>query len=87
MILSLASHFVKDLFAIEGSKMGINYGLNKVRFTGVVPVNSRVRMKANLKSVEIYGGNGVKMGIDGMMEMEGSDKPVMILEWILLDFN
>lgn len=87
LILSLASHFLKELFTIKGSTMGVNYGLNKVRFTGVVPVDSRVRMKAQLKSVESYGENGVKIEIDGMMEMEGSEKPVVVLEWMILDFN
>lgn len=87
LILSLASHFAKDLFTIEGSKMGINYGLNKVRFTGVVPVNSRIRLKAHFKSAEDYGKNGVKIEIDGVMEMEDSTKPVVVLEWIVLQFN
>ena len=67
--------------------MGINYGLNKVRFTGVVPVGSRVRLKGILKSVQDYGKNGVKIEIDGVMELEGSTKPVVVLEWIVLQFN
>ena len=87
LVLSLASHFAKDLFSVEGIKMGINYGLNKVRFTGVVPVGSRVRLKGILKSVEDYGKNGVKIEIDGVMELEGSTKPVVVLEWIVLQFN
>ena len=87
LVLSLASHFAKDLFSVEGIKMGINYGLNKVRFTGIVPVNSQVRLKANLKSVDDYGDNGVKIEIEGVMELEGSTKPVVVLEWIVLQFN
>ena len=87
LALSLASHFAKDLFSVESIKMGINYGLNKVRFTGVVPVNSRIRMKGSLKSVEDYGEKGVKIEIDGVMEIEGSSKPVVVLEWVVLQFN
>ncbi len=87
LVLSLASKFASQLFAIEGIKMGINYGLNKVRFTGVVPVNSRVRLNAKLKSVEDYGSNGVKIEIDGLMEIEGATKPVVVLEWVVLQFN
>ena len=86
LVLSLASHFAKDLFVVEGIKMGINYGLNKVRFTGVVPVNGRVRLQARLKSVEDYGTNGVKVEIEGVMQLEGSAKPVVIIEWIVLQF-
>ena len=87
LVLSLASHFAKDLFSVEGIKMGINYGLNKVRFTGIVPVNSRVRLKAHLKSVDDYGDNGVKIEIEGVMELADSTKPVVVLEWIVLQFK
>ena len=87
LILSLASKFVAELFTVENIKMGINYGLNKVRFTGVVPVNGRVRLKAKVKSVEDYPNNGVKIEIDGVMELEGSGRPVVVLEWVVLEIQ
>jgi acyl dehydratase len=87
LVLSLASKFASQLFAIEGIKMGINYGLNKVRFTGVVPVDSRVRLKAQLKNIEDYGNNGIKIEINGVMEIEGVAKPVVVLEWLVLQFQ
>jgi acyl dehydratase len=87
LVLSLASKFATELFKVESMKMGINYGLNKVRFTGVVPVNSRVRLKANIKSIENYHENGVKIEIDGVIELEGASKPVVVLEWIVLEFQ
>ncbi|MEM6804572.1 MAG: MaoC family dehydratase [Bacteroidota bacterium] len=85
--LSLISHFVGELIHVESAKMGVNYGLNKVRFTSHVPSGAKVRMKATLGAVEPYAENGVKMTINGIMELEGSDKPVCIAEFIALTFE
>lgn len=87
LILSLASKFAAELFEVENIKMGINYGLNKVRFTGIVPVDGRVRLKAKLKQVEDYPNNGVKIEIEGAIELEGAKRPVVIFEWIVLEFQ
>lgn len=85
--LSLISYFVGELIQVESAKMGVNYGLNKVRFTSHVPSGSRVRMVATLSKIEPYGENGAKMFVNGVMELEGSKKPVCIAEFIALTFE
>lgn len=85
--LSLISYFVGELIQVESAKMGVNYGLNKVRFTSHVPSGSRVRLRATLNKLEPYGENGAKMFVNGIMELEGSEKPVCIAEFIALTFE
>jgi len=60
--------------------MGINYGLNKVRFTGPVPVNSRVRAVFKLLKVESLPDNGAQQTWESTIYREGSDKPVVVAE-------
>jgi MaoC like domain len=50
-------------------------------------VDGRVRLKAKLKRVEDYPNNGVKIEIDGAIELEGSKRPVVIFEWVVLEFQ
>jgi acyl dehydratase len=75
--LSLAPKFTYELFSIEGFAFGINYGLNKVRFPAPLPVGSKVRLTAQLASVEDVAG-GVQFGLDLTFEREGGDKPVCV---------
>jgi acyl dehydratase len=60
--------------------MGVNYGLNKVRFTAPVPVGSRLRARIKLLALESIENNGVQGTWLVTMEREGSDKPVCIAE-------
>jgi acyl dehydratase len=60
--------------------MGVNYGLNKVRFTAPVPVGSRLRAHLKLLSVEPIAGDGLQMCWAVSVEREGSDKPVCVAE-------
>ncbi len=60
-------------------RMGVNYGLNRVRFTAPVPVGSRVRGRFKLNAYETIEG-GAQITFDVTMEREGSDKPVCIAE-------
>ena len=62
------------------SRMGINYGLNKVRFTGPVPVNSRVRAVMKLIKLEQLPDNGTQATWETTIYREGSDKPVLVAE-------
>ena len=77
--LSLAPRFSYDLFALEGVKFGLNYGLNKLRFPAPLPVGSRVRMRMQVQNVEdIPGGAQITMLLT--FEREGGDKPVAVAE-------
>jgi len=62
--------------------MGVNYGLNRVRFTSPVPSGSRVRARFTLAKYEKIEGGGVQVTWTAVMEREGSDKPALVAEWI-----
>jgi acyl dehydratase len=77
--LSLGPQFTFALFTIEGFAFGLNYGYNKVRFPAPLPVDSRVRMRATLSSVDDVPG-GVQFTITQTFEREGEEKPVCVAE-------
>ncbi|MFO1319430.1 MAG: MaoC family dehydratase [Burkholderiales bacterium] len=79
LTLSLLAKMAQDSFDFPFSRMGVNYGLNRVRFTAPVPVGSRLRGRFTLQRLERIDG-GVQMIWQVTMEREGSDKPVMIAE-------
>ncbi|WP_299537611.1 MaoC family dehydratase [uncultured Streptomyces sp.] len=79
LTLSLLPALVPQILRVEGVKMGINYGSNKVRFPATVPVGSRVRATGVLTAVEEAGG-GVQVTTTVTVEREGSDKPVCVAE-------
>lgn len=80
LTLSLLPQFFESAFEILGSRMGINYGLNKVRFTAPVPVNSRLRAHMHLLACEPIDNQGMQMTWRVSVEREGSDKPVCVAE-------
>jgi acyl dehydratase len=77
--LSIGPKFTFDMFTIAGFAFGLNYGYNKVRFPAPLPVNSRVRMRATLSSVDDVPG-GVQLTITQTFEREGEQKPVCVAE-------
>jgi acyl dehydratase len=77
--LSLGPRFTFALFTIEGFAFGLNYGYNKVRFPAPLPVDSRLRMRATLASVDDVPG-GVQLTITQTFEREGEEKPVCVAE-------
>jgi acyl dehydratase len=83
--LALLPYFVSQVLSIDGARMGINYGIEKVRFTAPVPVGSRVRLKATLRSAE-RRGEGVLYRLGVEVEIEGSEKPAMVGEVVYLVF-
>jgi acyl dehydratase len=80
LTLSLLPRFFESAIAIGGTRMGVNYGLNKVRFTAPVPVGSRLRARLTLLACEPIENNGVQMTWKVSVEREGSDKPVCVAE-------
>ena len=63
-----------------GGRMGVNYGLNKVRFISPVPVGKRIRSRHTLQAVEKIGEQAVQMTWQVTIEVEGSDRPACIAE-------
>ncbi|MEU6539856.1 MaoC family dehydratase [Streptomyces sp. NPDC047000] len=79
LTLSLLPLFAPQLMAVEGVRMGVNYGTNKVRFPAPVPVGSRLRCTARIGGVEEVTG-GVQVTVAFVVEREGGDKPVCVAE-------
>jgi len=86
LTLSLLPRLMGGIYRIRNTSRGINYGSNKVRFTAPVPVGSRVRLHQVLKAVEDIQG-GIRMICDCTIELEGSDKPAAVAEFLLLSFD
>ena len=82
LTLSLLSHLSERTFAYTDRRMGVNYGLNRVRFTSPVPAGARVRARFTLSKYEPIDGKGVQVTWDTVVEIEGKDKPAMVAEWI-----
>ncbi|WP_030388733.1 MaoC family dehydratase [Streptomyces sp. NRRL S-241] len=79
LTLSLLPSLVPQVMRVEGMRMGLNYGTNKVRFPAPVPVGSRLRATAVITEVAEAGG-GVQVTATVTVEREGGDKPVCVAE-------
>jgi acyl dehydratase len=79
--LSLLPYLLGQAIEIQGTRLGINYGLNRVRFTGPVPAGARVRARFRLDAVEDIP-KGVQTTWNVTLEREGEAKPVLVAEWI-----
>lgn len=82
LTLSLLSHLVSELRRVGGLRMGINYGLNKVRFPAPVPVDSRIRARATMTSAEPTSDGGVQVLTTVTVEVEGNPKPACVAEMV-----
>ena len=82
LTLSLLPTLVESALDIRQSRMGVNYGLNKVRFTAPVPVGSRVRSRSKLLAADSIDNGGFQFTWQVTIELEGSDKPACIAESI-----
>lgn len=80
LTLSLIPQFFEKAIHIGGTRMGVNYGLNKVRFTSPVPVGSRLRARMKLLACDPIEGNGMQMAWEVLIEREGVAKPVCVAE-------
>jgi acyl dehydratase len=79
LTLALAPVLLAQVYSVSGVTMGLNYGLNKVRFPSPVPVGSKIRLGATLQSIEeIPGGAQVVMAMT--FEVEGKEKPSCVAE-------
>ena len=86
LTLSLVPRMSPQIMQIKNRSRGINYGSNKIRFTGMVPAGSRVRMRQSLKACEDVDGNGVRLITEVQIEREGEERPVMVGELIGLAY-
>lgn len=82
LTLSLLPLFFATGFEVRQVRMGVNYGLNKVRFPAPVPVGSRLRAHFKLLAFEPVDHGGVQLTVEATIEREGSAKPVCVAESI-----
>jgi acyl dehydratase len=82
LTLSLLPELISQVYRIDGTKMGVNYGLNKVRFTAPVPVGSKIRGVVDLAEVVDAKGGAVQVTSRVTVEIEGSERPALVAEWI-----
>ncbi|MBC7470628.1 MAG: MaoC family dehydratase [Ramlibacter sp.] len=80
LTLSLLPKFFESAMEIRNTGMGVNYGLNKVRFTSPVPVGSRLRGRMTLLACEPIANDGMQLTWQVTVEREGSAKPVCVAE-------
>jgi acyl dehydratase len=85
LTLSLLPALLSEVFSVTDARMGVNYGVERVRFTSPVPSGSRVRLHANLGGSERRPA-GVLFRIGIEMEIEGSEKPALVGEVLYLAY-
>ena len=79
--LSLAPYLMDQIIAVKGIRMGVNYGLNKLRYPGPVRIGKRVRLQATLQDVEpLANGAGAQVTVGMTFEVEGESKPGCVAE-------
>ncbi|ASL17968.1 MaoC family dehydratase [Mycobacterium intracellulare] len=83
MTLALLPQLQHQVYTVNGIKLAINYGLNKVRFPAPVPVGSRVRAQLSLVSVDDVGNGAVQATLSTTVEIEGSAKPACVAESVV----
>ena len=86
LVLSLASYFTYETFSCEDVGMGVNYGLDKVRFMNATPVNADIRGKVSLMSFESIPG-GAKYKVKIVFELKGVEKPACVAEFLAIAYT
>jgi acyl dehydratase len=87
LTLSLVPRLASTLYRVKHRSRGINYGANRVRFTGMVPAGSRIRLRLSVKSVEAMKDGGTRITNESTMELEGSTRPVLVAETIGVTYD
>jgi acyl dehydratase len=86
LTLSLLPGLLQDAVCMEDMRMGLNYGLDKVRFPAPVPVGSRVRGRVVLRSISPVAG-GHQLAWEITVEREGGDKPACVAEFLMRRYS
>lgn len=80
LTVSLLIPLWTELLEVQGVKMAVNYGLNKVRFPSPVPVGAKIRAHGLIASVEEVKGNGVEVVVDLTVGVDGKDRPACVAQ-------
>lgn len=82
LTLSLVNYFLPQIVTVNNISMGVNYGLDRVRFTSPVPVGSKIRARGELTKADELKGGAVQCVVRVTIEVEGSDRPACIADTI-----
>ena len=83
LVLSLLPHFMHEALQIrQGVRLGVNYGLNRVRFVSPVRAGSNIRARITLQSLKDVPPDGVQVVFNATVDLEGSEKPCCVAEWV-----
>lgn len=82
LTLSMLSAMVYQMPSVEGVVMGVNYGMNKMRFVSPVPVGSKIRGRFVLDAVDEIRPGEIQTTTTVTVEIEGKDKPALVAEWL-----
>ena len=80
LTLSIVPRLAATIWKIENRSRGVNYGLNKLRFTAPVPEGARVRLSQKLLNAEDVKNDGVQLTFEHKVEVEGQERPALIAE-------
>lgn len=83
LVLSLLPILVSEVYRVNGVRMGLNYGLNRVRFPAPVPTGSKIRAGTRLVSVEEAADRGLQVVTETAVELEGGTKPCCVAESVV----
>src|SRR6266852_9946130 len=86
LTLSLVPRLASTLYRVKNRSRGLNYGSNRIRFTGQVPAGARIRLRQKIKSVEPVEG-GVRITSESTVEVEGAARPALVAETIGMSFD
>jgi acyl dehydratase len=86
LTLSLVPRLAQTIYRVKKRSRGLNYGSNRIRFTGQVPAGSRIRLRQKIKSVDPVEG-GVRITSESTVEVEGSERPALVAETISMQFD
>ncbi len=87
MSVAMISKLLEEAFTIKSIKMGLNYGLNKVRFPNSVPVNSELRMLTRVIAIDELSNNGIKVTFSCTIQIKGQEKPACVAEFLAALFE
>jgi acyl dehydratase len=82
LTLSMLSHLSRNVLPVKGTRMRVNYGLNRVRFPEAVKVGSFIRARFTLMSMKKFD-EGADLTLGVTVELQGADKPCCVAEWIV----
>ena len=86
LTLSLVPRLAQTIYRVKKRSRGLNYGSNRIRFTGQVAAGSRIRLRQKIKAVDPVEG-GVRITSESTVEVEGSERPALVAETIGMQFD